>query len=398
MLFFCIIILTAVPGTSDAEDIKVGVIDCFSGPSAEFAKEALNGFKLGLSKINKQTVLGKKVKYIVRDTRLKAGRAVKLAKSLVVNKGVDILVGTTSSEVALAISQKVSKKRKVPFIVWLAKSERITGEKGHRYVFSAGDNTAMAGKVGSFALTRKPYTKFWIAGEDTEYGHAIADAVWRNLRKRRPEVTAVGSTWWKPGQPTLNVQVDTILEAKPDAAIFCIGSQSIASTLKTIKTKDMAEKLPIWMHGATEYAILKPLGEDAPEGLMGTTDYHHNFPNTQANKDFVFAYLGQYEKLPGFPAFHGYITAQFIAGAYRKAGAVDKERFVHALEGLKIKSPAGAVEMRVCDHQAVLSMFLGITKKSKKPEEQVIISKNLAIFEGKELMSTCEEITAVRTQ
>lgn len=363
VLILCICMIAS---GADAKDIKIGIIDGYSGPFADYAKEALNGFKLALSDINKQKILGKKITYIVKDTRFKADLGVKLAKSLVVDKGVDILVGTSSSEVAMAISQTISKKRKVPFITWLTKSERITGEKGHRYVFSAGDNTAMAGKAGSIALTQKPYTKFWIAGEDTEYGHAMADAVWRNLRKMKPEVTAIGSTWWPLGESTLNASIRTILAAKPDAAIICVGSRGISDVMKAIKAKEMAQNLPIWLHGSTDYSVLKPLGEKAPEGVIGTVNYHHYFPDIQANKDFVFAYLGKYETLPGNSAYHGYITAQFIAWAFRKAGAVDKERFIYALEGLEIESPAGPIEMRACDHQAVLPMFLGVTKKSKK--------------------------------
>ncbi|TET92401.1 MAG: amino acid ABC transporter substrate-binding protein, partial [Desulfobacteraceae bacterium] len=34
------------PLSSAARPIKVGVIDCYSGPAAMFCKEALNGFKL----------------------------------------------------------------------------------------------------------------------------------------------------------------------------------------------------------------------------------------------------------------------------------------------------------------------------------------------------------------
>ena len=48
---------------ADAKDIKIGVIDCYSGPSADYAKEALNGFKLAVSEINSQKVLGRKIKY-----------------------------------------------------------------------------------------------------------------------------------------------------------------------------------------------------------------------------------------------------------------------------------------------------------------------------------------------
>jgi len=117
--------------------IKVGIIDCYTGPAATFCKEALNGFKLALNEINKEGVLGSKIEFTTRDTKFKVDIGLSMAKELVMRENVDILVGTISSGVAMAVSNYV-KGEKVPFIVWIAKSERITGEKGHRYVLSTG--------------------------------------------------------------------------------------------------------------------------------------------------------------------------------------------------------------------------------------------------------------------
>ena len=167
--------------------IKVGIIDCYSGPPAVYAKDALNGFKLALAEINREGVLGTKIEFTTRDTKFKVDIGLSMAKELVMRENVDLLVGTISSGVALGVSD-YAKREKVPFLVWISKSERITGEKGHRYVFSTGENTAMAGKAGGVALAKKPYIKYWIAGDDYEYGHAIADAAWRNLEKLKPGV------------------------------------------------------------------------------------------------------------------------------------------------------------------------------------------------------------------
>jgi len=62
-------------------------------------------------------------------------------------ENVDVIVGTINSSVTMAISDYM-KSEKVPFIVWISKSEHITGSKGHRYVFSTGENSAMGGKAG----------------------------------------------------------------------------------------------------------------------------------------------------------------------------------------------------------------------------------------------------------
>ncbi|RLB39268.1 MAG: amino acid ABC transporter substrate-binding protein [Deltaproteobacteria bacterium] len=391
---FLLLSLLSFPPQAQARNIKVGIIDCYSGPPAVYAKDALNGFKLALKDINKKGVLGKKIVFTTRDTKFKVDIALNMAKELVMREDVDILVGTINSGASLAVSEAVAKKEKVPFIVWIAKSERITGEKGHRYVFSTGENTAMAGKAGAVALSKKPYVRYWIAGDDYEYGHAIANAAWRNLKKLKPDVEVIGKSWWKPGEPDLIPYLTSIMAAKPDAVIFCTGGRSMTNIMKAIKATNMAKKVPIWIHTATDHAVLKPLGKEAPEGVMGTMDYHFYYPDTPSNRSFVKAFKAAYGSPPGFPAFHGYITAKFIAEAFEKAGKLNKEKFIDAMEGLKIEGPTGTIEMRACDHQAVLPMFLGVTKYS--PKYGVVISSNIVTLRGDQVMPSCEEIMKER--
>ncbi|MBW2515281.1 MAG: ABC transporter substrate-binding protein [Deltaproteobacteria bacterium] len=385
-----------LPANALAKNIKVGVIDCYSGPAAFFGNDALNGFKLALKEINAEGVLGNKIEFTTRDSKFKVDLALNFAKELVLRENVDILVGTINSGAALAISEAVAKREKVPFIAWISKSENITGKKGHRYVFSAGENTAMAGKSGGVALAAKPYVTYWIAGDDYEYGHAIADAAWRNLKERKPEVQVIGKSWWKVGEPDLVPYVTSIMAAKPDAVIFATGGASMVNIMKTIKATDMADKMGIYIHSATDHAVLKPLGMNAPEGVMGTIDYHFYYPDISANRRFVDAYKAAYDSPPGFPAFQAYITAHFIAEAYKKAGSLDTEKFIDALEGLQIQSPAGRIEMRACDHQAILPMNFGVTKLS--PEYGFAIATDILTLRGAEVMPTCQEIMEARGQ
>jgi branched-chain amino acid transport system substrate-binding protein len=385
-----------LPATVEARDIKVGIVDTYSGPAAVFGNDALNGFKLAVSEINKQGVLGGKIVFTTRDEQFKVDIGLNMAKELVLKENVDVLVGTINSGASMAISEAVAKKEKVPFIVWTAKSENITGKAGHRYVFSTAENTAMAGKSAAVAFAQKPYKKFWIAGDDYEYGHAIADAVWRNLKKIKPEAEAIGKTWWKPGEPDLIPYLTAIQAAKPDCIIFATGGVSMANVLKAIKATGMENKIPAWIHTATDHSVLKPLGMNAPEGVMGTIQYHYYYPDLAANKKFVKDFQTAYGNPPGFPAFNAYTTAYFIAEAFRQAGKIDKEKFIDALEGIKVDTPVGKVEMRACDHQAVYPMFLGTTKISK--EFGGAISSDIITLRGAEVMPSCEEIAQARIQ
>jgi branched-chain amino acid transport system substrate-binding protein len=385
--------LLEAPGAEAQRPIKVGILDTYTGPPAVYGQDALNGFKLALNDINKKGVLGSKIEFTNRDDKFKVDVALSMAKELVMNEKVDILVGTINSGVSLAVSD-YAKGEKIPFIVWISKTEKITGEKGHRYAFSTAENTYMAGKAGGLALAKKPYTRYWIAGDDYEYGHAIADAAWRNLKKLKPNVELIGQSWWKVGEPDLVPYLTAIMASKPDAVIFATGGASMTNALKVIKTTGMSEKVPIWIHTATDHSVIKPLGLDAPEGVMGTMDYHFYYPNTPANQAFVKAFQTAYGNAPGFSAFHAYLTANFIARAFEKAGAIDREKFISALEGMKVNSPVGEIEMRACDHQAVLPLYMGTLKKV--PQYNFLISSDIVTLPGREILPTCEEIRKVR--
>jgi branched-chain amino acid transport system substrate-binding protein len=391
--FFAILFILLPADTKAQRPIKVGVIDCYTGPPAVFCNDALNGFKMALTDINKKGVLGSKIEFTTRDDKFKVDIGLSMAKELVMRENVDLIVGTISSSVTLAISDYL-KGEKIPFIVWISKSEHITGSKGHRYVFSTGENTAMAGKAAGVALSKKPYIKYWIAGDDYEYGHAIADGVWRNLKAMKPSVEKMGETWWKLGEPDLIPYFTSVMGAKPDAFIVCGGGATMTNSLKACKTTGIHEKIPVFMHTATDHAVLKPLGLEAPEGVMGTMDYHFYYPDTPANKAFVKAFQDAYGTPPGFPAFHGYITAHFVAEAFKKSGSIDREKFINALEGMVIDSPGGKIEMRACDHQAILPFYLGVTKKV--PQYNFLVSGDIVTLTGKDVMPSCEEIMKAR--
>lgn len=55
---FSMLSVLLLPSHAQAKNIKMGVIDCYSGPPAVYGKDALNGFKLALEEINAKGVLG----------------------------------------------------------------------------------------------------------------------------------------------------------------------------------------------------------------------------------------------------------------------------------------------------------------------------------------------------
>lgn len=383
-----------LPAGAAARNIKVGILDTYSGPPAVFGNDALNGFKMAVEEINRQGVLGGKIVFVTRDDKFKVDIGLNLAKELALKENVDLIVGVVNSGVALAVSDAVAKKEKIPFFTWMGKSANITGKAGHRYVFSTTENTAMATKAAATVLARKPYKRIWVAGDDYEYGHALDESFTHYMKQLKPEVEFIGRTWWKLGEPDLVPYFTSIQAAKPDLVHFCTGGASMANVLKTIQATGLHRTTAIYIHTAIDYAVLKPLGLNAPEGVMGTMDYLFYHPEMSGHRKFVREFQARYKTPPGFPAYHAYVTAQFIAEGFRKAGKIDREAFIDALEGLKVDTPVGRVEMRACDHQAVLPIYFGTTRLSQ--EHQAAVATDILTLRGAEVMPTCEEALGAR--
>ncbi len=377
-----------------ADSIMVGIVDTYSGPATTYTQDVLDGFKLALSHINgKGGVLGKKIEFVIRDDKFKPDIALNMAKELVLREKVDLLMGSTNSGGALAMSD-FARKEKIPFIVTDAKSEKITGEKGHRYVFNANENTAMIGRATAIALSKKPYQKFWIMGEDYEFGHACADSIWTHLKAIKPSVQLLGQSWRKVGETDLTPYISGALQAKPDCIISAAGGGGVVNFMKAVKAMGLSKQVAIYQHYATDTLALAPLGLDAPEGVMGSSSYHFYYPDIPENRAFTAEFRKVYKRYPGSTAFYGYSAGMFIAKAYQKAGKVDPEKFIDALEGLVIDSPIGPLQMRACDHQAILPMYYGVTKKVAGYD--FLLGTDMVTVPGKDYLPTCEDIAKLR--
>ena len=170
----------------------------------------------------------------------------------------------------------------------------------------------------------------------------------------------------------------------------------MVNVMKAAKATGFAQKIPMFIHTATELSTLAPLGMDAPEGVLGTSNYFFYYPDSPTNKAFVKAFKDAYGREPKVGALYGYLAGHFMTKAVQKAGKMDKEKFIDALEGMKMDSPVGQVEIRAYDHQATLPMFMGVTKQA--PGYPFLIATDIVTIPAKDVMPSIEEIKKARGQ
>jgi branched-chain amino acid transport system substrate-binding protein len=376
-------------GGSTQKTIKVGVIDSYTGGAAVYAKEALDGFKLAANEAAEKG--GPKIEVVTRDDEFKVDKATSWAKELVMQQRVDILAGTINSAGSLAVSQ-YAKETKTPFLVWGGMSDKITGSNGHRYVFGMLPNTAIIGKAGAAQMAKTPYKNYWLAGSDYEYGRSVINGLWSNLQQKNPGVVKQGESWWRVGETDFTPYINAIRNAKPQAVVVGTGGADMVAFLKAIQTTGLAKEIPVWIHTATDAGTLSPLGSGAPEGVLGTNPYFSYFPETTENKAFMEAFKKAYNREPAAFALYGYLTGKLLVDSVTKAGSLDKEKIIDALEGMTVDSPVGKVTLRKEDHQVMLPMFYGTTTKAGDKA----FAKDIVALTAEETMPSVEEVLKSR--
>ena len=384
-----------------AGPIKIGMIDAFSGGAAAFTKPALVAWNMVLDEVNAAGGLnGRKIELVIRDDKFEVDQALAHARELVLKENVDFLAGTTSSSCGLAVSEFAKTKKKL-FMVHISRSHRITGDKGHEYVFRGCPSSDIEGLAGASYAAAKPYTKWYIIGDDYEYGHSIADNFWKGLAAAKPGVEKVGEAWPKLKETDYTPYLTALLAKKPDALYAAFGASGLISFTKQAKLFGLFEKVPVYAYALGDSLFPKALKENMPVGVYGGNNYLWYYPDTPANKAFVEKYkaytkqAGEEDPYPsGIGAFGGYCSAKFLVEAIRKAGSVDTAKVIKALEGLTIETAMGPITMRACDHQAVTPSFWG--QLAEVAGYPFPVMKDIVMTPADKVMPSCAEIAQAR--
>ncbi len=388
-----------------ADPIKIGVIDALSGPAkAAFGEPALLGWQMVAEDINSRGGLnGRPIEIITRDDQFSDAKAVAAAQELLLKEGVHFLGGTSNSASALAVSDLAKDHKKI-FMVHVSRSERITGEHGHRYVFAACPNTVIEGRSGARYAKYRKYLKWYIVGEDYEYGRSIAGNFWEEFKKLQPGAEKVGEAWVPLGTADYSPNMKDITAKNPSAVFVAFGASGMARFMSQAVKSGVLEKTHLFLNFMADPALNSQL-TDSPvgENALGSGSYLWYYPSSPGNKEFVKQYYAFMKKKgesdpipPGSAFFSGYCAARFLAEAIKKAGAVDTEKVVGALEGMTIESPIGPITMRACDHQATAPVYWGRMQRGEARGLPIILTPYSVAAE--DLLPKCDEIARLRNR
>jgi branched-chain amino acid transport system substrate-binding protein len=356
-------ILAAVCASRAAADVKLAYIDPLSGGAASAGINAQKHFIYLVDKINAAGGLnGEKLQIVFYDNKVDPQESL-IALKKALDEDARYIFQGNGSAVALAISDAVQKYnernpgKEVLFFNYAAVDPALTNAKCNfwHFRFDSDADMKMAALVNWIA-TQPQVKKVYLINQDYSFGKAVAAAARKMLAEKRPDVQIVGDEL----HPLQKVQdfspyIAKIKASGADTVITGNWSNDMFLLLKA--SKDAALKVTFYTYYADALGAPTAIGKDGIGVVKVVTSYHTNAlaeldPDAAA---FKKRFTGKEDE---FNYYRLNTAFMMFAAAAAKAKSNDPVKVAKALEGMKLTTSVGEVEMRADNHQLLQPLFV----------------------------------------
>lgn len=344
------------------QPVKVGVIAPFSGPFADYGRQFEGGIR-AWQKLNGDTVAGRKVEIIYRDTTGPNPEIAKRhAQELVTRDKVDFLAGFGLTPEALAVAD-VATEAKKPMIVMNAATSIVTTRSPYvaRFSMTLPQVSAPMGTWAAKNGIRKVYTLV------SDYGPGIDSEAAFKAAFTAAGGTVVDSTRVPLRNPEFAPFVQRIKDARPEAVFVFVpaGEQGIAF-MKGFEERGLAQAgIKVIATGdITDDHVIDAMG-DAALGMITTFHYSaaHDSPENRAFLK-AFSEVAADRGRPNFMAVGAFDGMGGIYEVIRRLGnAIDGEKAMEVLKGYKATSPRGPIAIDPATRDIVQTVYVRRVEK-----------------------------------
>jgi branched-chain amino acid transport system substrate-binding protein len=358
-------------GASVAADVKIAFIDPLSGGAAATGILAQKTHQFYIDAINAAGgINGEKIELMSFDNKVNPQESlIQLKKAL--DEGARYVVQGNGSSVALAITEAVLKHnernpgKEVLFLNYAAVDPALTNEKCNfwHFRFDADADMKMAAMTDVIAKDGK-IKSVYLINQDYSFGKAVAAAATKMLGEKRPDIKIVGDEL----HPLQKVQdfspyVAKIKASGADTVITGNWSNDMVLLIKAGKDAGLKVNWETYYGGSP--GAVTAIGEAGVDTLKQVSEWHKNAaPDLDAT---VAAFDKRY---PGKENEYAYWRAktmwEMFAAAAKKAQSNDPVKVAKALEGMKMQTALGEVEMRADNHQILQPLYVSTLKKGQK--------------------------------
>ena len=370
----------AVAAPALAQTIKIGDVGSKTGVYEGYGRYQTWAVSMAVEEINaKGGVLGKKLEIISEDDQTAPGPAARKTEKLILQDGVNLVVGPVSSGSALAMIDVVKKYGKqYNVIMWnsIACAEFMRTSKFNPYYFNnQPDSRYQANGLTGYIL-KNMGKRVFIFYVDYAMGQSDARQFKVAMEKQGGDIVGVA------GAP-LDTKDFTpwfgqIEAAKPEVLFLAFAGEDSLRLMQQMHQFGLTKKYKL---AGIDCFLLQqdlPLIAEPMEGFVQMNHFspYNPDPGMQAfNKKFR-AYTKKVtgKEIDGNLSMGAYDGVYFWANAVNKVGTVDADKVVKAMEGSCFDNGhVGRSCIRPEDHQVM--MDIAIYKISKGRNEPIATLK-----------------------
>src|SRR5882672_5159852 len=367
----CIALATTLCAGTAAADFKLAFIDPLSGGAASAGVSAQKHIAFFTDKINAAGGLnGEKNTVLSYDNKVSPQESLIMLKKAL-DEGARIVMQGNGSSVAHAITDAVLKHNErnpgheVLFFNYAAVDPALTNEKCHfwHFRFDADADMKMTALTDTIAKDPK-IKKVYLINQDYSFGKAVAAAARSMLAAKRPDIQIVGDEL----HPLQKVQDFSPYIAKIKASgadTVITGNWSNDMLLLFKAGKDAGLRVNYFTYYGGGLGSVPAIGKDGVGTLKHVTEYHNNVMPQMHPDEVAF-----HKRFPdkGDELFYWRLRNTFLLldAAAKKAKSNDPAKLARALEGMKLPTPVGEMEMRADNHQLLQPLFVSTLSDKTK--------------------------------
>jgi branched-chain amino acid transport system substrate-binding protein len=348
---------------AQAQTIKIGVINSYSGPFATLGDLMDKGMKLYMKQNADKLPPGVKIELVVRDDGgPNPDKAKQLAQELIVRDKVQFLTGVVFTPNALAIAP-LTQEAKVPFFIGNAGTSVITERSPYiaRFSFTLWQSSY---PLGAWAV--RQYKRAYIAVSDFAPGHDSEAAFERAFTEGGGKI--IGKVRIPLANPDFVPFMQRVKDAKPDVLFAFMPAGRQATQMMKAYGDLGLDKAGIKFIGPGDITTDEELPNmgDVPIGVI--TMHHYSAAATRpANKAFIAAWKKEYggKSSPSFMSVGQWDAMDAIYYAIREQkGKVDPDRTMALVKKYKnANSPRGPISIDPETRDIIQNEYMREVKK-----------------------------------
>jgi branched-chain amino acid transport system substrate-binding protein len=324
----------ASSGSAKKDPIVIGMSLPLTGPVADRAKPGYEGYQYWVDELNANGgMLGRQVKLKVLDDGFDQKTAISDYTKLIGQDKVDLVLGTFSSDLNLAVAP-IAERYKYVYVEPSGGADEIF-ERGFTKLFFAQPATTkklpeqFVKMIEEAPEAQRPKTVAYVTVEDpnTTQLEKILKADLEALG-----LETVHSATYAADASNFDAIANAVKEAKPDLVVSGSIAQDGIQLIRSFQKLGFSPKMLYQTNTPTDPAFAKAIGKDSTEGILTYLAYsaEAGYPGNDA---FVSGYEEKFGAPPSEDAANSYTAGQVLAAGVEGAGSLDQEaiaKWLHA--------------------------------------------------------------------